>query len=45
MAVPIGLGLAWLGLSLWSDRRTQAAPWASDLATAQVRPTGAQSDL
>jgi hypothetical protein len=42
VAVPIGLGLVWLGLSLWSDRGLKAAPRASDLAMAQFRQTGAQ---
>ena len=42
VAVPIGLGLAWLGYSLWSERRAHAAQPVPGRATAQLHQTGAQ---
>jgi hypothetical protein len=27
-AVPVGVGLAWLGYALWSERRAQPSPTA-----------------
>jgi hypothetical protein len=38
-AVPVGIGLAWLGYSLWSERRVQASQPAPATARAQLRPT------
>lgn len=40
-AVPIGLGLAWLGASLWSRRRSPAAGPLVGSRLAQPRQTGA----
>ena len=40
-AVPIGIGLAWMGYSLWSERRRPAAARVADTATAQADPAGA----
>ncbi len=41
-AVPIGLGLAWLGYSLWSERRAPAVQPAPGRRTPQLRHTGAE---
>jgi len=40
-AVPVGLGLAWLGYSLWSERRSQVAQPVPASERAQFRPTPA----
>jgi hypothetical protein len=40
-AVPVGLGLAWLGYSLWSERRQPAARRVPARDGAQLRPTPA----
>jgi hypothetical protein len=40
-AVPIGIGLAWLGYSLWSDGRRRATVDASEPATTQRDPVTA----
>ena len=40
-AVPISIGLVWLGYSLWSDRRTRVTERASDAVTAQRDPVAA----
>jgi hypothetical protein len=40
-AVPVGLGLAWLGYSLWSERRQPAARRVFATDGAQLRPTPA----
>ena len=40
-AVPIGIGLAWLGYSLWSERRQPARSPAPDTATPQADPVAA----
>ena len=37
--VPVGLGLAWLGFALWSERRQGASQPAPSLERAQLRPT------
>jgi hypothetical protein len=42
VAVPIGLGLAWLGYALWSERRAPAAVAAPGRASAQLRQAGAK---
>jgi hypothetical protein len=42
VAVPIGLGLAWLGYALWSERRAPAAETAPGRASAQLRQAGAK---
>ncbi len=41
-AVPMGLGLAWLGYALWSERREHASEPVPGMAIPQVRPTGAE---
>ena len=41
-AVPMGLGLAWLGAALWSERREQAAEPVPGRGSPQLRPTGAE---
>lgn len=40
-AVPIGLGLAWLGVSLWSRRRSAASETHTGSLLPQPGPTGA----
>ena len=42
VAVPIGLGLAWLGYALWSERRKQAAEGVPGRASPQLGHTGAE---
>lgn len=37
-AVPIGIGLAWLGYSLWAEGRTRVAKRAPDTSSAQPEP-------
>jgi hypothetical protein len=39
--VPVGLGLAWLGYSVWSDRQGQAAQPVPTRERAELRPTPA----
>jgi hypothetical protein len=41
-AVPVALALAWLGYSLWSERRTPASQVAPATASAQLRPAAAK---
>jgi hypothetical protein len=38
-AVPIGLGLAWLGYALWSERREHASDSVPGRGIPQLRPT------
>jgi hypothetical protein len=40
-AVPVGLGLAWLGYSLWSERREPGAQRVPATERAQLRPSPA----
>ena len=40
-AVPVGLGLAWLGFALWSERRVQASPPVTAMERAALSPTPA----
>lgn len=40
VAVPIGLGLAWLGVSVWFGSRTPTESLAASPATTTIRPTG-----
>jgi len=40
-AVPVGLGLAWLGYALWSERRERASQPAAARTRPQLRPTPA----
>src|SRR5919199_5498840 len=42
VAVPIGLGLAWLGYALWADRRERAADPVPGREIPQFRPTAAE---
>jgi hypothetical protein len=42
VALPIGLGLAWLGFAVWSERRTSAALPLSERRTTQLRQPSAQ---
>ncbi|MCL6571873.1 MAG: hypothetical protein K6T88_09355 [Bacillus sp. (in: Bacteria)] len=41
-AVPLGLGLAWLGYALWSERSEQASEHLSDKGSPQLIQTGAK---
>ena len=41
VAVPVGLALAWLGYSLWSERREPAAQPVPGKGSPQLRPTEA----
>lgn len=41
VAVPIGLGLAWLGYAVWAERPNHAAQHVPGWGTAQLRQTGA----
>ena len=38
-AVPMGIALAWLGYSLWSERRAPAAEPLADTGSARLNPT------
>ncbi len=38
-AVPMGIALAWLGYSLWSERRAPAAQPVADTGSARLNPT------
>src|SRR6266550_156029 len=40
-AVPVGLGLAWLGYAVWSERRAQASQPERATRRPQLRPTPA----
>ena len=42
LAVPVGIALIGLGISLWRDQRTTAAVTTSDLAPARVEPSAAR---
>jgi hypothetical protein len=42
VAVPIGVGLAWLGYALWAERRETAADPVAGRGSPQLRPTGAK---
>jgi hypothetical protein len=42
VAVPIGLGLAWLGYALWSERRANVSESVAGTASPQLRHTGAE---
>ena len=42
VAVPIGVGLAWLGFALWAERREQASAPVSGRDMPQLRPTAAE---
>jgi hypothetical protein len=42
VAVPIGLGLAWMGYALWSERRTHASESVPGTASPQLSHTGAE---
>lgn len=42
VAVPIGLGLAWLGLALWAERRAHAAQPAPGQGMVQLRQSSAK---
>jgi hypothetical protein len=42
VALPIGLGLAWLGFAVWLERRVAAAQPGSDRSMAQLPPAGAR---
>jgi hypothetical protein len=41
-AVPVGIGLAWLGYSLWSERRTQAVQALPGKASPKLIQSGAE---
>ena len=41
-AIPVALALAWLGYSLWSERRASASQVAPATASAQLRPATAK---
>ena len=40
--IPVGLALAWLGYSLWSERRGQAADPVPDRGSPQLHQTAAE---
>ena len=40
-ALPVGIALAWLGYSLWSERRVQAPEPSPGRESSHLRPTGA----
>ena len=42
VAVPIGFALAWLGYTLWSERREHASELAPGRASPQLSHTGAE---
>lgn len=41
-AIPVGLAIAWLGYTLWSEQREQAAQAVPGRGSAQLRQTGAK---
>ena len=41
VAVPVGLALAWLGYSLWSERRAPVPEPCPDTGSLQLSPSGA----
>jgi hypothetical protein len=41
-AVPIGVGLAWLGYALWSERREQASDPVRGSGSTQLHQTAAE---
>jgi hypothetical protein len=41
-AIPMGLALAWLGYSLWSERRAPASEPLPDTGSPRLSPTGAE---
>jgi hypothetical protein len=41
-AVPVGIGLAWLGYALWSERRENAVQSLPVSGGLQLRQTGAE---
>ena len=41
-AVPIGIGLAWLGYALWSERREQASEPVPDTGSPRLNQTAAE---
>ncbi len=41
-AVPMGIALAWLGYSLWSERRAPAAQPLADMGSVRLNPTAAE---
>jgi hypothetical protein len=42
VAVPIGLGLAWLGYALWAERREHTSALVPGSISTQFHPTGAE---
>jgi hypothetical protein len=42
VAVPVGVGLAWLGYALWSERREQASDPVPGRGSPQLRPNAAE---
>ena len=40
-AIPMGIALAWLGYSLWSERRAPASEPCPDLGSSQLSQSGA----
>jgi hypothetical protein len=42
VAVPIGLGLAWLGYALWSERRSHASEAVAGTASPRLSHTGSE---
>jgi hypothetical protein len=42
VAIPVGLALAWLGYSLWSERRAQAAQRLPEMSSARFGQSGAE---
>lgn len=42
IAIPVGLGLAWLGYSLWSERRAQAVERLPEMVSPQFGQTAAK---
>lgn len=40
--IPVGLALAWLGYSLWSERRAQAAAHVPDMGSTQLHQSSAR---
>jgi hypothetical protein len=41
-AVPVGVGLAWMGYALWSERREHASEPLPGRVSPQLRPTAAE---
>jgi hypothetical protein len=40
--IPVGLAIAWLGYSLWSEHRAKTAEHLPEMSNSQLRQSGAK---